>query len=600
MDQTCVRSAKRRHIKSFIHIDIWEAIFDQLAVLGYYRTLVSCALLNHESSWLALRRLYKLVTDIPTTPNLLNFMYPPQTTQPYISYVRHLDLLNFLSIGNCRDLPRPRFMAAALQQATHQDLNSANDQDIILANQITAQTPGIGYPARRLLLDLCRMSIRRDLRVMLKSLTIDRWANVRPIRYLRELETLSLVFIEGLDASAAESLTKYLPRLRNIELVQTSVPHTSDLASFLSHLKPDQLRAFSCSLNRIQIPVLRAIPNQQNLRKLSLQFLIYPPVEMHSLFELQTLTELKLSFNFNASPPAQTEFRDWAVSHRGAFTNWLKSCQNLKSLHLFRFPDLVPAVADALPHLQLDRLHVFSTGLCGDLYAVLGTQRLEYLFLAESPDILMPVNPPPVWWERGRLVMDALTTMPGLRDLRLHTYFALGYKQLEHIAIHAPKLQTISFVGSANESPRRTLRALVPFRHLTSLTVLGRTRFSSQEVLWWIDYTQCHLRPGGFSLSLPAQNGWYWTRNLKISHILADPATESIKHMLRFFILYQRYGEQVWRGNDYEFGEERMFVQLWDDIRGPAEALQLLRGSGPYPPFRGLWENMGAHIVSSD
>ncbi|KAK1966961.1 hypothetical protein LY78DRAFT_709550 [Colletotrichum sublineola] len=616
MDQIRVRSATRRRTKVVIHIDIWEAIFDQLVVLGYLRTLANCAQLNWELSWLALPRLYKdqfsssaswgtQLADVLWTTlwtSALSTEGPP-TTQPYVNYIRHLDFLNFLSIRNCRDFPHPHFITAALQQANHQNFNSTNDPDIVVANQITAQTPSIGVLALRLLRDLCCMAQRRDLRVMLKSLTIDKWAHVLPvIRSLQELETLSLVFMEGLDASAAELLTRYLPRLSGIELVQASVPHTLALASFLSHLKPDQLRGFSCSLNRIQVPVLWAIPKQTNLQKLSLKFLIRPPVEMHRLFELQALTELNLSFNFIATRPAQAEFRDWATRHRGNFANWLKSCENLRSLHLFRFPDLVPAIADALPRLHLNRLHIFSTGLCRDFYEALGTQRLEYLFLAESPDMLL-VNPPLGWRERDGMVMDAVAAMPGLRDLRLHTYFPLGYKELEHIARHVPKLQTIFFLGCKEENPTWTLRALVPFRHLTSLTVLGRTKFSSRQVLQWIDYTQCHLRPGGFSLSLPAQDSWSWSRGFRVSNLIADPATEDIRHILRFLIVYSRennYRGEIWRGNDYEFDEERMFVHLWDDIRGPAEALQLLRGSGPYPPFLGLMENMGARIASSD
>ncbi|KAK2001177.1 hypothetical protein LX36DRAFT_374643 [Colletotrichum falcatum] len=493
-------------------------------------------------------------------------------------------------------------MATALQQANRQNLDPTGGQDIVVANQITAHTPSIGGLALRILQDLCGVARNRDLRVMLKSLTIDKWAHVLPVIHsFRELEALSLVFMQGLDASAAEVLTKYLHGLSVIELVQASVPHTSALASFLSQLKPDQLRAFSCSLNRIQVPLLRAIPGQINLQKLSLKFLIYPPVEMHRLFELQNLTELNLSFNFTATRLAQAEFTDWARAHRDTFANWLASCDNLRSFHLFRFPDLVPAVANALPRLHLDRLHVFSTGLCRDFYEVLGTQRLKYLFLAESPGIL-PISPPLGGRERSRLVMDAVAAMPGLRDLRLHTSFPLGYKELERIARHVPNLQTLSFVGLKEENPTWTLRALVPFRHLISLTVLGRTTFSSRDVLQWIDYTQYHLRPGGFSLSLPAQDSWSWSRGLRVSYLITDPATENIQNMLRFFVVYSReqnYRGEAWRGNYYESDEERMFVQLWDDISGPAEALQLLRGSGPYPPFLGLMENMGARIAST-
>ncbi|WDK15119.1 hypothetical protein CGRA01v4_06400 [Colletotrichum graminicola] len=345
MNQAWVRSATRRPAKVVIHIDIWEAIFDQLAILEHHRTLTT------------------LWTSSPSTES-------PQTTQPYINYLRHLGFLNLLSVKNFINFLHPHFMTAALQQTNHQNLNSTNDQDIIVADQITAKTPSIGVLALRFPRDLCRVARRRDLRVMLKR-----------------VKTLSLVSMEDLDASAAEVLTKYLPRLSGIELVQASVPHTSALASFLSHPKPRQLRDFSCSINRIQVPVLRAIPKQTNLQKLSLKFLIHLPVEMH----------------------------------------------------------------------------------------------------------------------------------------------------------------------------RRPLSLVVKRR-----TLLGR------------------FAP---------------------SYLITDPATENIKNMLRFVVVYSReqnYRGEIWTGNGYEFDEERMLVQLWDDIRGSAEALQLLRGSGPYPPFLGLMENTGARIASCD
>ncbi|EFQ25251.1 uncharacterized protein GLRG_00395 [Colletotrichum graminicola M1.001] len=116
MNQAWVRSATRRPAKVVIHIDIWEAIFDQLAILEHHRTLTT------------------LWTSSPSTES-------PQTTQPYINYLRHLGFLNLLSVKNFINFLHPHFMTAALQQTNHQNLNSTNDQDIIVADQITAKTP---------------------------------------------------------------------------------------------------------------------------------------------------------------------------------------------------------------------------------------------------------------------------------------------------------------------------------------------------------------------------------------------------------------------------------------------------------------------------
>lgn len=46
-------------VKTVVHIDIWEAVFDQLAFLGYHRTLANCALTSKGNAWLALKRLYE-------------------------------------------------------------------------------------------------------------------------------------------------------------------------------------------------------------------------------------------------------------------------------------------------------------------------------------------------------------------------------------------------------------------------------------------------------------------------------------------------------------------------------------------------------------
>ncbi|OHE91527.1 hypothetical protein CORC01_13176 [Colletotrichum orchidophilum] len=599
-----------RSVKPVLHVDIWDAIFDQLALQGHHGSLASCALLNRELSELASRRLYSAQLSSPTnwgTPSTdglwdtLSAGVPGYqgfpVTYPYLLYIRHLDLLNFLSTRGCRLFPEPRFIAQILREAAQQ--NPTTYQSIVAAHRITAHSPDVEYYSRNLLCELPHLAKRRDLRVMLRSLTADRWETIQPvIRAFQELESLSLVFLQGLDVFVAAIITRHLPKLTRLSVVQANDSHVSSFASFFSNLQSNQLRSFGCSLNNIRVPLLEAIPQQTCLQQLTLNFLVNPPFELHQIFELTTLTSLTLSLNFSPSRPESARFKRWAEENRSAVASWLTSCQGLRNLHLFRFPVLVPALADALPHLHLHRLHIFSTGCYEDFYKALGTQKLEYLFLAECPD-RDTTNPTLGWKVRSWLTMNAVMAMPGLRDLRLHTYFPLGCQELEDIARNVPRLQTLSFVGLKGENPTWTLRALESFRHLTNLTVLGHTTFSAREVLYWVDYLQCHRRPGGFSLSLPAQDRRSWYREIRISdgvlHVVNDPATESLKEMLKFLAVYAR--QLIWRGNDYESDEDRMFVHLWNDIRGPAEALQLLRGSGPYPPFRGLMENMGERIA---
>ncbi|KXH65813.1 hypothetical protein CSAL01_07519 [Colletotrichum salicis] len=313
-----------------------------------------------------------------------------------------------------------------------------------------------------------------------------------------------------------------------------------------------------------------------------------------------SLTSLTISFNFQPSPQNRSRFRRWPEENPSKVATWLNSCQALRSIHLFRFPDLVPAVADALPYLHLHRLHDFSTGCCKDFYKKLGTQQLEYPFLAECSDEgLVDLNPEQK--ERGELVIKAVMAMPSLRDLRLHTYSSLDCSELEKIAKHVPKLETLSFVSRKEENSTWTLRALESFRYLTSVIGLGHTKFSAREILYWVDYLKCHQRLGGFSLFLPSQDRPSWYRGVRAAdntiHDRNDPATASLREILNYLIVLSR--EDIWRGNDYEADEERMFVHFWAEITGPAGGLQLLRGSGPYEPWTGLMENMGVPLAWS-
>ncbi|KXH41089.1 hypothetical protein CNYM01_04604 [Colletotrichum nymphaeae SA-01] len=593
-----------------LHTGIWDIILEQLAVRGDHGTLANCTRLNKELSELASRHLYSAQFCPPrywggeateslwanlSADMLVCEEHPdaneafPATYHPYLLFKRHLNLLNFLSVHGCRPFPDQRFVTVN-REAAQQDPGSTTDQSIVAANHVTAETPSIGCFGTRLLRKLAHMSTEKDLHVMLKSLTADWWMNVQPVIHtFRKLEILSLVFLDDLDKSAAELITTHLPMLTKISVVQADDSEIASFADFVSELPPTQLRSFDCSLNQTQMPLLEAIAQHTCLQELTLQFVVCPPFELHRLFELTDLTSLTLSFNYQPSPQNRLRFKRWAEENRGKVTDWLKSCQALRSLHLFRFPDLVPAVADALPHLHLRRLHIFSTGCYEGFYEALETQQLEYLFLAECSEEGL-VNPTSRSKERGEIVMKAVTAMPCLRDLRLHTYSTMDCSALDNIAKHVPKLQTLSFVCRKGENSTWTLRALEGFKHLTSLTVLGHTKFSSREILYWVSYMHCHQRPGGFRLSLPAQDPRSWYRGMRAPAQIVpstnDPATATLKQVLKWLAVFGR--ERHWRGNDYEAEEERMFVQLWGDARGPAEGLQLLRGSGPYAPWSGL------------
>ncbi|KAK1634720.1 hypothetical protein BDP81DRAFT_377912 [Colletotrichum phormii] len=527
----------------------------------------------------------------------------PATYHPCLLYIRHLDLLNFLSNFGCVAFPGEQFIAENRHAAVaaQQNLGPITDRSIAAANHICTEAPSIVCFGHRLLRKICSMSETRGLHVMIRSLTADWWINVRPVIHLfRKLESLSLVFLDDLDKPAAAMITSHLPILTKLSVVQADDLNASSFADFVSNLLPNQLRSLECSLNNIQLPLLEAIAKQTHLQELTLNFLVRPPFDTCLLFGLTSLTSLTLSFNFQPSPQNRSRFRRWAEENRSKVAAWLKSCQALRSIHLFRFPDLVPAVADALPYLHLHRLHVFSTGCYKDFYKKLGTQQLEYLFLAECSDEGL-VDPNPEQKERGELVIKAVMAMPCLRDLRLHTYSSLDCSELEKIAKHVPRLETLSFVSRKEENSTWTLRALESFRYLTSLTVLGHTKFSAREILYWVDYLKCHQRLGGFSLFLPAQDRQSWYRGVRAAdntiHDRNDPATASLREMLNYLIVLSR--EDIWRGNDYEADEERMFVHLWAEITGPAGGLQLLRGSGPYEPWTGLMENKGVPLAWS-
>ncbi|KAI3537481.1 hypothetical protein CABS03_05500 [Colletotrichum abscissum] len=586
-----------------LHTGIWDIILEQLAVRGDHGTLANCTRLNKELSELASRHLYRYWGGEATESLWANLSadmlvceeHPdaneafPATYHPYLLYIRHLNLLNFLSVHGCRPFPDQRFVAVN-REAAQQNPGSTTDQSIVAANHVTAETPSIGCFGDRLLRKLAQMSTEKGLNIMLKSLTADWWMNVQPVIHtFRKLESLSLVFLDDLDKSAAALITTHLPMLTKISVVQADDSEIASFADFVSELPPTQLRSFDCSLNQTQMPLLEAIAQQTCLQELTLQFVVRPPFELYRLFELTNLTSLTLSFNYQPSPQNRLRFKRWAEENRSKVTDWLKFCQALRSLHLFRFPDLIPAVADALPYLRLRRLHIFSTGCYEDFYEALETQQLEYLFLAECSEEGL-VNPTSRSKERGELVMKAVTAMPCLRDLRLHTYSTLDCSALDNIAKHVPKLHTLSFVCRKGENSTWTLRALEGFKHLTSLTVLGHTKFSSREILYWVSYMHCHQRPGGFRLSLPAQDPRSWYRGMRAPAQIVpstnDPATATLKQVLKWLAVFGR--ERHWRGNDYEAEEERMFVQLWGDARGPAEGLQLLRGSGPYAPWSGL------------
>lgn len=407
----------------------------------------------------------------------------PATYHPYLPYIRHLNLINFLSVHGCRPFPDQRFIALN-REAAHQNPGSTTDRSIVAANHINAETPSIGCFGSRLLRKLAHMSTEKGFQVMLKSLTADWWMIVQPVIHtFRKLESLSLVFLDDLDKSAAALITSHLPLLTKISVVQADDSYIASFADFVSGLQPTQLRSFDCSLNQTQVPLLRAIVWQTCLQELTMNFIVRPPFDLHRLFELTDLKSLTLSFNYQPSPQNRLRFKRWAEENRSKFADWLKSCKALRSLHLFRFPDLVPAVADALPHLHLRTLHIFSTGCYENFYEALETQQLEYLFLAECSEEGLS-NPTSRLKERGELVMKAATAMPCLRDLRLHTYSTLDCSVLDSIARYAPRLQTLSFVCRKGENSTWTLRALEGFKHLTSLTVLGHTKFSSREILY--------------------------------------------------------------------------------------------------------------------
>ncbi|KAI8313265.1 hypothetical protein K4K61_008478 [Colletotrichum sp. SAR11_59] len=300
----------------------------------------------------------------------------------------------------------------------------------------------------------------------------------------------------------------------------------------------DQLDCFECGVGAVHAPVFKAIAQQTELRCLEFRLFEIPPADLLLLSPLTNLTSLTLKFNsFTPSSRLREKYELWAREKRSHISNWITSCRSLKRLHLFRLPDLIPAIADALPHLQLERLHVYDTGNHPDFYRALKTQyHLTHLFIAEES-----TRPPPRDLRCRKLVMDA---------------------------------------------PAWILRALELFENLKNLTILGMTRFSAPQILEWIEKTECHRRHGGFLLSLPSQEKDSWYRGVPPAELPPwrtvgrDSFTRRIKELLRFCAVKVRGPAETgesWHGNDYLKYEESMFHNLWGDARGPT-AVSIWRG----------------------
>ncbi|KAF4876703.1 hypothetical protein CGCSCA1_v004057 [Colletotrichum siamense] len=388
-----------------------------------------------------------------------------------------------------------------------------------------------------------------------------------------------------LTAEAGRQVSKSLPRLRHLEFpfALNATAASEQLGEFLSHLNADQLHHFECGVGEAQASVFRAIAKQTELRCLEFRLVEIPPTDLLLLCPLTNLTSLTLKSNsFVPGWRLREKYELWAREKRRHIANWITSCRSLKRLHLFRLPDLIPAIADALPHLQLETLHVYDTGNHPDFYHALKTQSdLKHLFIAERS-----TDPPPRDLRCRKLVMDAVCSMKDLRDLRLHTSFSLYYTQLQTLACCQPNLEFFSFVQSGVEQPAWVLRALELFENLKSLTILGMTRFSAPEILEWIEKTGCHRRHGGFLLSLPSQEKASWYRGVPPAELPPmrtvgrDSFTRRIKELLRFCAVKVRGPAETgesWHGNDYLDYEESMFHNLWGDARGPT-AVSIWRG----------------------
>lgn len=483
---------------------------------------------------------------------------PPLTSRPYLTYVR-------------------RYNGADLIFAPRVDLQSVSRFGDQNPQWIEKRTP-ISQPDFRFLEELVIISNETGRRPMLREVSIDRWEDRGPlILSCHALERLSMHYAGDLTAEAGRQVSKSLPRLRHLEFpfVANATAASEKLGEFLSHLNADQLHHFECGVGEAQASVFRAIAKQTELRCLEFRLVEKPPLDLLLLSPLTNLTSLTLKSNsFVPSWRLREKYELWAREKHRHIANWITSCRSLKRLHLFRLPDLIPAIADALPHLQLERLHVYDTGNHPEFYHALKTQSdLKHLFIAERS-----TDPPPRDLRCRKLVMDAVCSMKDLRDLRLHTSFSLYHIQLQTLACCQPNLEFLSFVQSGVEQPAWVLRALELFENLKSLTILGMTRFSAPEILEWIEKTGCHRRHGGFLLSLPSQEKASWYRGVPLAELPPmrtvgrDSFTRRIKELLRFCAVKVRgpagTGES-WHGNDYLDYEESMFHNLWGDARGP-------------------------------
>ncbi|KAF6832803.1 hypothetical protein CMUS01_06783 [Colletotrichum musicola] len=307
--------------------------------------------------------------------------------------------------------------------------------------------------------ELTHSALRR-----LYSIAAEKWEALLPGLFSgRQLQTLSLDNPEGLDDAAANTIMERLPALKHLTVIRPELGDAQEMASFISALKPDQLRSFSYSFHEFQVPVLQAIAGLTGLQGLELTFNVYSPVDLHVLALLTNLTSLRLIKNDHIYPDQQAQFEEWAY---------------------------------ALPHLRLEKLHIYDTECSIDLYRALRSQRLKYLFLHEHIwterqhyGLADPYEPiyRRMRKERAQAVMEAVVAMPCLRDLRLHTRFDLTTEHLREMARCVPRLETLSCMVACEKGEQaEPLETLEEFKHLTSLTCLGWTTFSARYILEWI------------------------------------------------------------------------------------------------------------------
>lgn len=523
---------------------------------------------------------------------------------PYFSYLRHLDTHNFVFASKA--------LGPELQQldamARPGDRNEQDSQPLSVARGQSL------FPAI-FLQSLVRLSKAQDLRMamMLTEITAENWESLLPDLFsCHQLQKLSLDNPEGLDAAAASAIMEKLPSLIDLTVIRPDVTGVRGLVSFVSALKPDHLRSFNCSFSVSQAPLLGAIAGLAGLQELGLTFVRHAPVHLHILAPLTNLTSLTLSIVDYVTLESELKFVEWATKQRETFAKWLTSCRSLVSLHISKMPALVPAVTDALPHLRLERLHVNDTGSnsIDHLYRALKSQRLRYLFIAE-PVLGYPISGlteqgevDDAGKERAKIVLDAVLAMPCLRHLMLHTDFEITWDQVREMARCVPRLEKLSYVvGGGWEEHPHTLEALEGFKHLTSLTILGETHFSAEEVLDWIERTRCHLRRGGFSLCLPSQfkMDWYDEVLRVLPCAYRHAPTNRIKELLRFFRVRVRGpGGQGgwWAANTFERYDEEMFYMLWGEVRGPVGGLRMISGIVTiYSPYERMRRYINVEIA---